>query len=347
MNGCTLNYNMYKFLLSSSLILFSSSSFATEPLMKPENNSYFSVTGGSGVSQVNETDNREDNRQHLRSFDIRFGQHFSPKWRIDLIHANEGHPYNHHRDGFAVQAAYVFDAFESFRLEVGTGPYLSFDTYNDANGVELNEKRLGLMSTAGFVFPVDFLGENGHFKFQWNNYVMSARPNANSFLFGVGFDIDNSKFQYQPNRKSFFNEAWLSIINAKNNHGGPDTTVGASIDVAKRFDSNIALSVGYIYEGGYNGATDRQGFSAQVWKVVPLASGFEGRLGIGGYFANDKVEDKHGYDLKGLFTFGINYYPEWEGYDGLYLGGSITRVADRKGYEDDADLFRFSLGKKF
>ncbi|WP_246028379.1 hypothetical protein [Shewanella atlantica] len=135
---------------------------------------------------------------------------------------------------------------------------------------------------------------------------MSARPNANSFLFGVGFDIDNSKFQYQPNRKSFFNEAWLSIINAKNNHGGPDTTVGASIDVAKRLDSNIALSVGYIYEGGYNGATDHQGFSAQLWKVVPLASGFEGRLGIGGYFANDKVEDKHGYDLKRLFTFGIN-----------------------------------------
>ena len=122
---------------------------------------YVSFTGGGGVTDIDESDDKDDRRQWLKSFDIRFGQYFAERWRYDLIHCNEGHPYNHHRDGFAVQATYHLVQREPYRIEVGAGPYLSFDTSRDDTGEEFNEKRMGIIATAAFLCYVDWLGKGG------------------------------------------------------------------------------------------------------------------------------------------------------------------------------------------
>ena len=106
---------------------------------------YVSFTGGGGLTDIDESDNKEDKRQYLKAFDIRFGQYFAERWRYDLIHCNEGHPYNHHRDGFSVQATYHLVQRQRYRIEVGAGPYISFDTTRDETGEEFNEKLLGIL----------------------------------------------------------------------------------------------------------------------------------------------------------------------------------------------------------
>ncbi|MEE1673065.1 hypothetical protein SNR37_002478 [Agarivorans aestuarii] len=330
-----------------ALTIFFSPILHAKTLLKPEADSYFSITGGSGITHLDDGASDEQKKQQFRSFDIRFAQHFHKNWRVDLIHANEGHPYNHHRDGFSAHATYVYVPADWFRLEIGAGPYMSFDTTIDETGLELNEKRVGGMSTLAFIYPLKRFSESAHLRLQLNSYLMAARPNGNSLLIGVGWDIDNTEYQRKQTKYEWFDDAWVSIINTKINHGGPETKVGYSFDLAKRFHNNLALSLGYIDEGGYNGATDRSGFTTQLWKVIPLGKRFEGRMGGGGYFVVDKVEHTSAYDLKGIISFGANYYPSWSFFEDGYLGVSISRVIDRKGHQDDADLFRFSVGKRF
>jgi len=313
----------------------------------PFKKTYFSMAIGSGVTHIEESDNREDQKQQFHSFDFRFGQHFKEKWRLDFIHANEGHPYNHHRDGFAVQATFLLKPFKKVRFEFGTGPYMSFDTTVDETGEELNEKRGGLLSTAAVIVPLGPMNGKFHLRVQWNNYLLAARANGNSLLIGLGLDLDNASGVPRAPKKTFVNEFWVSVLNTKINHGGPETTVGYSIDVAKRFNRSFALSLGWVDEGGYNGATDRQGVTLQAWKLIRLGSYFEGRMGAGPYFANDKVEHESAYDVKGMISFGFNYYPGWKAVKNLFMGVSLTRVIDRQGHEDDADLFRFSIGGRF
>ncbi|BEU05411.1 hypothetical protein OAG1_42110 [Agarivorans sp. OAG1] len=312
-----------------------------------QRNSYFSLTGGSGVTHIDHAENSEQKKQQFRSFDVRFGQYITDSLRVDFVHANEGHPYNHHRDGFAVQATYTKAFTNKFRLELGAGPYASFDTTVDQNGTELNEKRMGVMNSAAFVYSFNHLGSGAHLRLQWNNYLMSARPNGNSVLVGFGVDFDNQTNQAKVASDSLFNEVWLSWAHTKINHGGPDTTSGYSIEAAHRFSNNLALSVGWLDEGGDNGSTDRQGITAQFWSFVPLGNHLEGRFGLGPYFAQDKYEHSSAIDIKGVFTIGLNYYPHWVEEQKLFLAGSLTRVVDRNGYEDDADVARLTLGYKF
>ena len=315
------------------------------PLIK---NTYFSFAIGSGITHIDESEHRDDQKQQFKSFDLRFGQHFREHWRVDFIHANEGNPYNHHRDGFAVQATYLLIPSNKIRFEFGTGPYMSFDTtVDEETGEELNEKGGGLLTTAAMIIPLKPSTSGFHLRLQWSNYLLAARANGNSILIGVGLDIDNSSVVPRPTKKAFVNEFWVSWVNTKINHGGPETTTGFSADIAKRFDHNFALSLGWVDEGGYNGATDRQGLTIQAWKLIVLGSRFEARMGAGPYFAKDYVEDDSGYDMKGIISIGVNFYPNWKVVKHGFVGVSLSRVIDRLGPGDDADLFRVSVGSRF
>ncbi|GLP96386.1 hypothetical protein [Paraferrimonas sedimenticola] len=309
-------------------------------------NTYFALTGGSGITNVKGVE-KEEKKQDFRSFDIRFGQHLTDNLRLDFVHANEGHPHNHHRDGFSSQLVYSHMLTKNTRLELGTGPYVSFDTTRNSQGIELNEKRVGLVSTAALVYPINYIGTGVHLRAQWNNYVIPNRPVGNSFLIGFGVDIENSMRQSKARGNGLVNEVWLSLANTKINHGGPDTTVGFSVEAAHRFTNNYALSVGLLDEGGDNGWTNRRGITAQIWRYVPLGKYLEGRIGAGPYFAQDKYEHPGAFNTKGVITFGLNYEPHWLDNENIFFGVSLTRVIDKKGYENDADIARLTVGYRF
>ncbi|WP_432454375.1 hypothetical protein ACRRS0_02665 [Agarivorans sp. QJM3NY_29] len=305
------------------------------------------MAGGSGITYLEDDVTDEQKKQHFRSFDIRFAQHFAQSWRVDLVHANEGHAYNHHRDGFSTHVSYIYVPTDSFRFEIGAGPYMSFNTTVDHSGLELNEKRLGAMSTLSVIYPLSYLSQSAQLRLQLNSYLVPNRPHSNSLLIGLGFDIDNANHQSRPASSAWLNDLSISLVNTKINHGGPTTTIGYSIDMAKHFNHHLALSLAYIDEGGNNGASSRHGFTSQLWKIVPLGSHFEGRIGAGGYLAQDKIEHRSAYDLKGIISFGVNYFPAWHFFDSGYFGLSLSRVMDYQGHQDDADLLRLSIGKRF
>jgi hypothetical protein len=207
---------------------------------------------------------------------------------------------------------------------------------------------MGIMASTAFLYYVDWLGKGGHIRAGLNGYIMVSRPDALSILLGIGYDIDNTSRTLPVEDKSLFiNDVWLSLVHTQVTHGGTQTTAGYSIDVAHRFRNNFALSAGWIDEGGDTGRTDRRGFPIQLWRIIPLGKYFEGRMGLGPYIANDKREDPDDYDVKGIISFGFNYIPPFFNNEDLYAGVSLSRVVDRKGVEDDADLFRLSLGYKF
>ena len=75
------------------------------------------------------------------AFEVRFGTELNlpgsngsklfsadEKFRVDVVHYNEGHHENHHRDGFALQAVYSKPLSQKFTAELGVGPYYSMDT---------------------------------------------------------------------------------------------------------------------------------------------------------------------------------------------------------------------------
>ncbi|MPW30825.1 hypothetical protein F9L16_17710 [Agarivorans sp. B2Z047] len=306
-------------------------------------NSYFALTMGSGITNVEGVD-KEDKKQNHRSFDVRFGQYLKDSVRLDFVHANEGHPYNHHRDGFSTQLVYTPMLTKAARLELGSGPYFSFDTTRNAEGVELNEKGLGIVSTVALVYPINYIGAGAHIRGQWNNYLIPDRPTSNSFLVGFGIDIVNGSNQVKQGGNGFINEVWVSLANTKINHGGPETTVGYSAEGAHRFSNNYAVSLGWLDEGGDSGWTERRGIAAQLWRFIPLGNHLEGRFGAGPYFAQDKYEHTSAFDTKGVVTIGVNYYPHWRNAQSWFIGGSLTRVIDKKGYENDADIARLTIG---
>lgn len=57
--------------------------------------------------------------------------------RIDIVYCNEGHPYNKHRDGFALQATYTGPLNGTFTAELSAGPYSSVFTAAPQAGREV------------------------------------------------------------------------------------------------------------------------------------------------------------------------------------------------------------------
>lgn len=103
-----------------------------------DNDLYGSILWGDG--RGGDAENRS---MQGRAFELRFGKEIRKNARIDIVHYNEGHPQNNHRDGFALQGVYRFSPSKSFAMEFALGPYLGFNTTtrfgsggNDA--IELN-----------------------------------------------------------------------------------------------------------------------------------------------------------------------------------------------------------------
>jgi len=101
-----------------------------------DNNAYASATLGNGFAYGKGIVSGRS--MEGRTFEFRFGKEISvpaflaeklnlqeEKFRLDLIHFNEGHPKNNHRDGFSTQMVYRKPVNQKLNLELGLGPYFS------------------------------------------------------------------------------------------------------------------------------------------------------------------------------------------------------------------------------
>ena len=151
-------------------------------IRQPESiRSYFSGSFGNGSIQ-----NEDD--MEWRTFELRIGAPVHSDQRIDFVHYNEGHPENHHRDGFSIQNVYSVSVTEAIQLEIGVGPYLSFDT-TTRNGLQHDDQRIGLLGSIALLYYLNTLRErNFHLRFDYNHVSMPGAHTSRAFLIGLGMN---------------------------------------------------------------------------------------------------------------------------------------------------------------
>ena len=101
----------------------------TSLLMNNNHRAYAAGTYGNGKI---DGENTTGEKKLGWAFEVRFGKEIDipglgsgklfsadEKFRVDIVHYNEGHPDNNHRDGFAVQGVYNKPLSKTFSAELG------------------------------------------------------------------------------------------------------------------------------------------------------------------------------------------------------------------------------------
>jgi hypothetical protein len=323
--------------------IFSISCFAHADVYVPDMN-----WTGRGYASAEVGDGRASNGGDMerKTFEVRFGTVLPSgglgdegEARIDIVHYNEGHPENNHRDGFAVQIVVRAKIFNRLSGEVGVGPYLSFNT-TTVDGKELNDKNVGALTTAALLY---YLNNSGlHLRGQLNYVVMPGGANSVAGLIGLGQDFGATTTN--PDLPSGYEDGFavsVMVGMSKTNHGDAPGAHSAEVEISKQYTPHLKLSLAMINEGDDGVRVDRSGVAAQAWYVQPLTDKWVLSAGAGPYIANNSRDNNGNSQIDGVFS--IRAERNMGG--GYTMFVDFTRVASRD--NNDRDLGRIGLQKKF
>jgi hypothetical protein len=156
---------------------------------------YLSAQHGNG--RIYGDNLRGDRSMSWRASELRLGRELDPAllgldWarrdatvRIDFVYNNEGHPDNHHRDGFALQATVTRALGAGFTGELSAGPYSTYNT-TDVDGVEVNEASRGILSTVALRYRLDRWAPGLHVRLAYNHVWMHKAHRSHAVMIGVG-----------------------------------------------------------------------------------------------------------------------------------------------------------------
>lgn len=338
-------------ILLASLVLFGCCSVAFAE--NPENASrhaagaYASATFGNGEAYGEGTTG--DKKMKGRAFEVRFGKTselqvfsdtgFRNRLRFDVVHYNEGHPDNNHRDGFALQTVYGTPLTRALGAEIGIGPYFSMNT-TKVMEFERNEQHLGLLVSVAALLHLDRWSPGAHLRFALNHVTMPGAHSSNALLIGLGKHFPGVPAQVSDAQGK--GPLWLGLSagNAKTNHGGTKAVTGFSIE-AKKYYGQWAASVIGIVEGDDEVRVDRKGVGIQGWFVQPLDRNWTASAGIGPYLGTNK-RGSDDPELHGLFTLQLDRAVDktWK------VFASFSRVTDFS-EKNDRDLGRLGIMRQW
>jgi hypothetical protein len=289
------------------------------------------------------------------AFEVRFGKELNlpgvgngklfsadEKFRVDVVHYNEGHPDNNHRDGFALQGVYNKPLSKSISAEVGLGPYYSMNT-TTIGGVQYNNSNLGVLLSTALLIDVDQLGSGAHIRLGFNHVNMpgAGAHSSNAVLIGVGKYFDAPAARSLPGLVD--DRIWLGVaaINGQTNHGNTERSTGASAEL-KKYYGPWAFSASAIAEGDDGTRVDRHGLAAQVWYVQPLADKWSASAGFGPYVTVNKRSTSDDARLMALITMQVDRSlgKDWKAF------ASFSRVNTFR-EKNDRDLFRVGVMRAF
>jgi hypothetical protein len=278
-----------------------------------------------------------------RAFEIRIGQAISDAIRIDVVHDNEGHPLNHHRDGFATQATLVLRPSDNLRVEGSVGPYGSFDTTTDRNGIQHDDKRIGILAGAAILYYLNWIEPGLHLRVGYNHVEVLGAQRSDAVLFGVGMDFGESGQELVLKRPSEDPiQLLVSFGGFKTNRDGTDTAYGGRIELRKYLGERIAFSLSWLEEGR-DQLVDRHGAAGQLWAVFPISETWSVSAGAGPYLArNAKGSDRWG--LNGIISLELQHElgPENSGWSVFVRFNRIVSNDDT-----DRDMGEVGVGKKW
>lgn len=316
-------------LVGVTLALVSAPALSEEPA--PSETVDFFVAGGA-LRGLGET-----------TFNAESGFIYKPSashWGIGFAYNNDGHLTNNHRDGLVAQGWYTraLDDANRFELQLGTGPYFSMNNTNDANGVRLNEFKLGLLSSAALKWSP--FGNGWYLRLQYNSTWVPGSFNSNALLLGAGrdFTTKDDPTDSSPIRADI--SAW----------GGTSRTTqlgtqerGAAYQLEAQYHLKdpehlwdvAAWSVGFLSEGDTLLA-HRTGIPVQTWWTSPFAH-VNFSFGIGPYLAYDGARTENKTNLMGILSLRATYKVMETHRHAVELGFMYTRVASF--YNRDQDIF--------
>lgn len=305
---------------------------------------YSSILWGDGRGG-----DEEDRSMQGRAFELRFGKEIRKNTRIDIVHYNEGHPQNNHRDGFALQGVYRFSPSKSFAMEFALGPYLGFNTTTHFSSggddaIQLNDKDVGVLGSVGLLYFPRLLGKSAHLRLQYNHVEMPGAPDSDALLAGIGFDIESKGDTGRSENQGTLEIAAL-LSHFITNHTVTSSSQGFHMEIRKEIRSHLGVSIGYLKEGD-DELVQRNGIPLQFWYSASIGAKWSLAAGAGPYFSRDK--DHSGVDVNGI----ISLEAKREFPKDINLVFRFNRIMDinnnpLENQENDRDVFEIGLSKEF
>jgi hypothetical protein len=269
-----------------------------------------------------------------RAYEVGFGDVLTDYLSVYVAYLNEGHPNDHHRDGFAALGAFRLPIGDRVALELSAGPYFSMDTTHVDNAPR-NEKRWGVRASAAVRY---YLVPNGFFvKLQYNHVQMIDGFNSDAVLFGIGSDFGGNPHPAFSDGKTQVS-VWAGT--SQTNHPQVPIEKGYMAEVKRPLGNAWAYSASLIYEGN-NGVAGRRGLAAQFWYVAPIKTRWTLSAGVGPYLSYDRDETSSKTRLNALLSAQLSYQVtnDWS------ASLRFNRVAT--GNDKDQDMFMVGLARNF
>ncbi len=293
---------------------------------------YVSAMFGNGNASVG-------GNMQWRTFELRIGASTTQNQRFDFVHYNEGHPVNNHRDGFSIQVVRDFTVDPNMRLELGIGPYLSFNTTRREKS-QYNDKILGILVSAVALYYFNAReSRNLHLRIEYNHVEMPQTHESDAILLGIGMNFGShsaSDISEDPLQISIMG------ANFKTNRSQTNASIGGHIEVKQYDGEHLAFSVGWIREGN-DLLVNRSGVTTQAWVVWPVSENWRLSAGVGPYLASNQLQSD-ATELDGLISMEVQrQVGDLE--NGMSLIARFSRIATDD--STDRDIFAIGIAKKY
>lgn len=308
--------------------------------------SALSFTYGNGHSFAREP-GQGGNQQW--DFDLRLSKAIGDGCaRIETGLLNEGHPNNHHRDGYYLQLGCSKKILKNLTLELAVGGYFSMDT-TTRNGVELDEKSINILATAALKY---YIGKSGlHLRLECDavksTSLLARGPDSLQCLAGIGKD-----FRVSANSLAGVDMSNLMIsggaVWTKTNHGGTNASKGESLELSMQ-NGNWLSRLGILATGDDGSINNRTGVAAEVDYMIPV--GQKGRdflyTGAGVYIARNSEAKRT--EINPTLSF-LGYQHNFG--KNIFVRVDYSRIArpthaPGAGKEGDSDMVRGQFGYRF
>jgi hypothetical protein len=254
---------------------------------------------------------------------------------LNGVYLNEGHPENHHRDGFAIQPS-LYKDFNNWRVQLATGPYYSMDTTRQADGTLLNDKHLGLLSSLALKWHPS--QGNWYVGIGYNNVWMPNKLNSNSTVLLLGTDMqkDGGNGNNEIGSKT---KVGLWIGPGDTTNPGTKVKTAGQLEFELSSKDQISYSIAGLYEGNTTLA-DRKGVMTQVWYNANF-NNWTLSAGAGPYLERDSLRDKRATNLLAVASVRATYKLTRR----TNVGLNFNRVISF--YNKDADIIMLGLQRAF
>jgi hypothetical protein len=289
-----------------------------------------------------------NSKVHENSFaaEVGFSQRMSDYASWSAEYYNEGHPSQHHRDGFTSQV-WLHTPYpeKGASFGLGVGPYYYFDTTTGL-GAATDYRNLhgwGTLYSAGAKWHFE---KRSYVEVRINHARTHGEGDSNSILVGLGYELQNvpdreRRKTERPGDRLLMVQAGQAIVNSFES----ERARAYGIEYRDTVTQNVEWSVTALNEGRV-GLVERKGAAAQLWLLRPLTDRTVLELGTGGYLMRDRINrnsvtEPSKTHLVPIITLGARYRisPLWR------AQLSFSRVVTD--YHRDSDILLVGVGRLF